>query len=548
MAIHNVLGKDVVWWDPKDLDIHWTSLSHFVTTNYPEIDNSDKTQLVEIFKSSFGFLIELFLKETSEEKNAAFYVYVFKLHEDSLEVYNATLGGAALDSFDDTDFAVYRRVLKLILEQACNESLMVGVDLRVDIESNQHAYQAKVESLMYLGEWIYYLADLVAEMDLIGNVHGIEVGEDEIISITTEKVITALKNYTVEDYSNHTSKVEIDIDGGKDLFLAHRELTGIEEKEVFLFLASHLKDPNLKFGLIPKDELVKRVAETNNYNIDDLQTFIGGLLLSKQNKLSIQDSVLNPQKCERYLYRPFLLLDTNLGECILTSIPKLEESIRSLSSNAIPWGASPSEWGKILGFNDFVNRKKDNHDALLEDAVEKLFLDHSLLFDRNIKSFQRHGQPNLRCDIPGVGEIDLICLNPTAKKIYVVECKHNRSRFDMVSFRKEHNNFIGKYEGRLKSKETWVKDNIDAVTEHFELKYSGEEIDLTDHIVEGVFIINAPNFYLYNGSMPCFTLSTLQTLIEEGIDTNTIEISIKNNGDIYLTLARPYFYNAINQN
>jgi hypothetical protein len=82
----------------------------------------------------------------------------------------------------------------------------------------------------------------------------------------------------------------------------------------------------------------------------------------------------------------------------------------------------------------------------------------------------------------------------------------------MVSFRKEHNNFTDKYESRLKSKEKWIKDNIVVVNEHFELKYPSERIDLSDYTVEGVFVINAPNFYLYNGVMPCFTLSTLQLI------------------------------------
>lgn len=82
------------------------------------------------------------------------------------------------------------------------------------------------------------------------------------------------------------------------------------------------------------------------------------------------------------------------------------------------------------------------------------------------------------------------------KKIYVSECKHNRSRFDYNNWKRDYSNFKDKYEKQLKRKVDWVKDNIDVIQNHFKLRANDPiEVDLNDFEVVGILLL-MPQLYI----------------------------------------------------
>lgn len=551
MAVHHILGRNVIWWEDKNLNKYWTKYSNYITQKFPVIDNSNHEQIIEIFKDSFGFFVNEFETEIKAETNVAFFAFTLGLHDTSIEIYLEQLNGVSIAPFGEGDFATYRRILKLILEQSCDIKLVAGVNLLNDMSANRIIYKDKIEDLMYLGLWIYSFAEHVAHMDLMGPIHGLEIGEDGIVSILTNQPFGFLIDKIKEDYNTHSAKVVVDTIGVEEFKIAVEAHLDVNYNNAGQFLQGQVANPNQKFGLIPYQGLKNHGIENFGYSENQMETFYSGLVLSRANKLTIMDSVLNPQKNERYIYRPLLLLNTNLGECIMVSLSKWSESVTTLTTNAIPWGYSPTEWVNIDEFKQFAQNKIDNHDKLLEDEAEKIFINESFKFNRNIKSFKPLKGDNISCDVPEAGEMDFIFIDENNQIIYVLECKHNRSRFDMVSYRKEFSNFTKTYEPRLELKVKWVEQNIELVNEHFGHLYPKSQIDISKFTVKGVFLINAPNFNLYNGNLPYYTLTTLEQLIQGNFIEKKYEITLERDTEnLTFLVEKPYFTNthkAINE-
>ncbi len=547
MAVHEVLGRNVIWWENKNLQKYWTKLSEYIVQKYPEIDNNNPEQIISIFKDCFGYLVNEFESELKAQTNIAFFAFILGLHDSSIEIYKKQLSGELIAPFNDIDFSIYRRILKLILEQSCDIDLIVGVDIRSDLLNFKDEYTEIVQDLMYLGLQIYSFSEQVAHMDLMGPIHGIEIGEDGIMSILTNQPFSFLIDQINEDYVTHNEKVVVDTIGVDEFKLAVESHIGVNYDNASNFLQVQLGNPDAKFDLISYQELKNFTIDHFGYSEEEIETFYSGLVLRRDNKLNVIDSVLNPQRNNRYVYRPILFLHTNLGKRIMVSLDKWSESIVTLTTNAIPWNHAPIEWNANVGFNQYVQEKLRNHDKLLEDEVEKIIQDNSIKFDRNITSLKQIQGDNIRCDIRGVGEIDFIYLDEINHIIYILECKHNRSRFDMVSFRKEYSNFINGYEQRIESKVQWIENNKNIVNEHFGLIYTKDNFNISDYSVIGAFLINAPNFYLYNGNLPCYTLTTFELFIKGEYAQKKYEITMEQeNNNFTFLLERPYFTNTLN--
>jgi len=178
----------------------------------------------------------------------------------------------------------------------------------------------------------------------------------------------------------------------------------------------------------------------------------------------------------------------------------------------------------------------------LEDPIEDLLKRNEFKYDRNIKAIQESKSNHIRIDKKGVGEIDFLFLDESNSIIYVAECKHNRSRFDLFNWRRDYSIFKSTYESRLDKKVLWCRANIKHLNSHFNFKYKDDKLSIEDFIVRGIFIINAPTIYMFNGLFRAFTIHDFEKILKGEFVSKIFQFNNEEVG-YEMLIHHPYFDN-----
>lgn len=214
------------------------------------------------------------------------------------------------------------------------------------------------------------------------------------------------------------------------------------------------------------------------------------------------------------MYRPILVYKIGGVDRALVGQDKFVESMMTLATNAIHWNAILEDWRKLPCIQSFITKKGDEHDKILEDKVEQIVKSKEFFYCRNLKSLKQLSKSNIRIDNELAGEIDLIVINSTLKKVFVADSKYNRARYEVVGYRNDYTNFIKLYEPQIKRKVDWISKNLNVLQEHLRIIYNNQVIDLSGYEIEGIFIINTPTFYMFNGQYKAITLKQFGEFIE----------------------------------
>lgn len=518
-------------------EIYWTALSNYIIEKYGRNEFTEHSEVENILLDCFQYLVDKFKSLIFQETNVSFFNYIFYLHEESQEFLIKTRGGLSFGEIDEVDFSRYRRILKLILEQGCDIELKTG-----EFPTGQEVFRMdeKIQKLFYLGTWIYTFADYISYQKMIGSANKINFDDDKYIGVHWKK-------HYEESYTNLFSKLDADYING-----------AFEEKAVEQLKAAINDCFNLDYdfavGLI--FEIKKHFSESNLQKIEPYvlpinlvnhhkidksvaECFYNGLSLSRQNKMSIEDVILRPYSTERYMYRPILIYRIDGVERALIGKGKFAESMYVLATNAISWNTIPKDWRENLCMVRYMSRKGNKHDSILEDKIENILLHHKLRYCRNIKTFKRPGTDNIRIDNELAGEIDFIVVDEQRKKIIVADSKYNKSKYEAVGFRTDNTNFINKYEPQLLKKIEWISNNKIILQEHLKIIYKIKNLNLLSFEVEGLFFINTPTFYMFNGKYKAITLNQLKDYFSDSY--KPISFNYKDENGNESIIEHPYF-------
>jgi hypothetical protein len=505
---HIVLSYDYLLGKKK----FWSKLSQFIISTYG--DNAvKKHKIVEsILLDSFQFFVQEFKKIVLNEQHFTFFQYAYWLHEESINIYEKTLGGYKLVQIDESEFAVYRRILKLILEQGCDIELNFG---KKPTTKELAEFELKLQDLIYLGNWIYKFADCIAFQKMVNECHSIEFSEKK-------ELIINWQHHYATSYKTLFPLLRIEYEMGLFDETAIIELKSAINScfNIDFDLAVGLIF-NLKNQLNPIDPSLQtfepyvlpiNLSHQLNISKQTASQFYDGLSLSKENKLTIEQAVLKPYSTNRLMYRPILIYKIDGEKRALVGTGKFTESIITLSTNAIHWNAMLKEWEQNPCVKKFMNKKGLAHDKFLEDEIEKIIQQNKLLFIRSVKSL-RQKKNNLKIDNEQIGEIDFIIANTRTKKLFISEVKYNRARYEIVGYRNDYSNFLNDYEKKLKRKLNWAKENLPIIAEHFSIENNLPKLTFDDYTVEGIFLINTPTFYMLNGNFKTITLKNISEFL-----------------------------------
>jgi hypothetical protein len=536
-------GKIVISYDHQPKEIYWKKLSEFLIENHGKQAFKEQSKVEEILLDGFEFLIGQFKTQILSEDKISFFLYVFWLHEQSIELHFKSLSGQSLEPIEKSEFAMYRRILKLIIEQGCDIDMDWGEFPSPD---DVYSMDNKIQDLLYIGTWLYSFADTIAYQKMIEDCHEIHFDDDNLLVVdwqfhygaTYKRLFPTLS----EDYRKGVydqNAVDVLIENINQCFNIDYHVA----REIIFEIKKHHSPDEPEFQTAQPEVLPINLSKIQEISEENAKLFYDGLSISRSNKLTIEDAILKPYSTLRYMFRPILIYNIGGEDRALVGNQKFMESIMVLGTNAIHWNTMLSEWNQLKCIRRFIAKQGDMHDKILEDEIEKVIKSKQYYHCRNIKSFKQRSGPNIKIDNEQVGEIDFIAVNSDLKTIYVIEAKYNKVRYEAVGYRTDNTNFINQYESKLKRKLIWLKDNVSVLQSHLQIINNTDKIDLTGYEVDAVFVINTPTFYMFNGDFKALTLNRFSDFMDGSYDYPRLLIEDSDEGAYYI--QHPYFKKPI---
>lgn len=543
MAVVAIEGCKILTFEISPREVYWTKLSGYIKQKHGEGPFTEHVKVEAILLDCFDFLVNEFRILISSETNLGFFMTAFLLHEESIKLYLKQLKGYQFpDRQMENNFSIYRRVLKLILEQGCDIDMKWGE--APNKEETDRIYD-KIHDLYYLGAHMYEFADHVAFQKMVEECHKVYFTEEGWIHPIWQYHYGAVYESLYPRLDSSYVQATFDQNAGKELVDKISQCYGI--------------DYNFAGGIIYhiKEQLNPRASETQTiepgilpqnlvakYGIDigSAKQFYDGLTISRHNKPTIEEAIYKPYAMNRYMFRPILVYQIEGEERALVGREKYPESVLVTATNAIHWNAMQDEWKQNTCMSAFMKQKGEEHDAILEDKIEEIIQEEGYLYCRNIESLQRLKGNNVNF-IKDCGEIDFIIINLDSQTIFVADSKYNRARYEAVGFRSDNKNFTEQYEPKIKKKTEWISKHLNILQEHLMKANNLKNLDILNFKVEGVFLINTPTFYMFNGNYKAITLADTGAFLAGECVFPTIQI--ENEDKSITSIDHPYFRKPI---
>lgn len=492
---------------------------------------------------AYDFFCDKFVTLCRKEDSLKFFQFVLSQHEHTVEVALFAEPEQYPDGIDKAYIALYRRILKWILEQACDISLK-------NQEKTDQVFLDRalklLNELWFVGDMIFTCAYFYAEQDMIEDVMEIAFNEANLYVFNHKHHYDSVVKKIQQSYGAHSFKHVVDETAVQDLSAAVERCFGVKYEFMTAVINKIHKINEPKGGQYVAfgwESLPLSVESMFGGNPDQARILFKGLTLNRNNKLHLRDLACKPQTMQRYLYRPIIVWNIEGADFAIIGINGFKESIIQLSTNCIPWGKAPEEWMSNPCFKAYVHGKEDEHDKWLDDEVEKRIASEGLFYHRNIHVIHtKHGSINL--DQTGAGEIDFIIVNHPQQTIHVVDCKHLQGRYDMMTQKNDFSNFTKNkgYNDQIKRKVDFISNHLDELYDHHRSRYGNDQPTISKYKVEGFFIINTPTFYMFNSDYRIYTIDVFVEMITKRLADPELTVLVdQDNQTAVLNITYPYF-------
>ena len=381
----------------------------------------DESNIKDVLNFALEYYSNEFEKICRNETSYEFYKLMFWLNEQSVELRRDK---KAMDKFEDEHgreyFPIYRRILKLILEEACLINLVTEEITSAFKETTENTF----DELVFLGDELLTIANLIAEQDMVGDVVAMDftiegvyqLKRKHFFELAFEKIVD-LNAYEPESFVTDKNAESDFCQAVKDSFnVSFHDIFGIinalfQHRKLKKWDALAIGIPDIKVAM----NMVANVPEK------DTESFLSGLYFSKHEKIPIKKVIRKPYEIDRFLNRPILIWNIDRKDYCIICKYSMTEALDSLFHNAFPWNKAPKEWAANPAFKIFLAKKEREHEKMLLDKVEQEIKRTTLLYQPNVKKFKTKAQTidiqNNQC-----GEIDFLVINLYCARDKTVNC------------------------------------------------------------------------------------------------------------------------------
>lgn len=543
MAVQRVKGKYLVFVGDGQAEAKYRKeLSELIIDQFGKgpFSNFDDTRPIITF--SLNYFISNFQKVCHSEKSILFYQRILELHEFSVELTAYYQHEDISKDVTVAYMAAYRRILKYIIETACE------VEMHSKEERSRDFYQRTddvINDLLFLGNMIITCVELYAEQAMVPDVAYLSFDEESLYTFSRKDRYEQVVRRILETFEDDFAAAVNEAEALEDFKVVLQDSFSISYDQVGHLIASvhqQLEPQGGQYIGIPWIDYPTNLSEMLNIPFETASQFFSGLTLDKGNKMDLLTLACKPYALNRYLYRPIVIWNVDGNDFAFLCSAAWTESIVQLASNAVPWGKAPSEWLTNKLFQEYVFEKERQHDKWLEDPLEQTVQQMNLMYDRNLKSL-RANNGFVSINVQDLGEIDFVVIVPTLSTVYLIDCKHLLARYDMVNQKNDYNAFVTNkksYNSTLTKKVNWFMDNIGIVEQHYVRKYGDRQVSLEGYSVEGIFVVNTPTIYMYNSEYRIYRVGQIEDVFSgQYKDFSIIIVDVE--GGVVETINYPYF-------
>lgn len=533
--------KLIAWFDKNSIHKYRPIISKELIREFG-VGPFETNEVTKALFFTLKWYVEEFLYVLKNETDLAFYQGLFMLHEFSCEFQRALPNKSPIEEMSDQDFALYRRILKLALEQACDIPLVINetftpnyIKVKEDV----------IEDLLYLGNFIFTCSNLLAEQHLVEDSVDLKFTKEEQYYFDHKHHYGIIIDEVMKIINEHAKKAVTGKSDFDDFVLASKKCLGVDYDKAIATIQLIHEGMKSRGGKLVLDEWFiypKNLENLYGIPYEKGAAFYKGLTLSKDNKLPILEAVYRPHNINRYLFRPFLVWNVNGKDLTIVGDGIFIESIGSLCINTFGWNEYPIEWDNAC-FKTFIKKKVSLNDKILEDEAERILKINSIIYDRNITHLKKWNNQNINIDNESCGEIDFIII--IDNKVIIADSKHLKSRFDMNNFKNDYAAFETNkksYNKTMNRKLLFLKDKIQEIQEHFQVLKNDRDFRINADKLEGIFIVNTPTFIMLNNEHRIYTIKDFDDLARRNYIDQVYQIVIEEDiQNKILFIKYPYF-------
>jgi hypothetical protein len=531
--------KLIAWYGGKPIKKFRPIISKLLIDKFSKRLYSE-AEITEILFFTLQWYQDEFLKILKEEHELTFYQGLFLLHEFSCVFHHQRPNTSPVEEISAKEFAMYRRILKLCLEQACDLKLVSKEAASLEyLKSKENI----IDDLLYLGDFIYTCSNLLAEQQLVEDSVDLKFTTENQFYFDHKHHYGYLINELTKSYKGHIDRAVTGGDDFNDFIKASKNCLGVEYGQALGTIQEiHNYFDAGKFTLDEWFIYPKNLENLYGVPFAKAEAFFKGLTLSRDNKMSLQDAVYKPHNINKYLYRPFLIWNVDGKDMTFVGDRSFIESIMSLCTNAFGWNKYPTEWGNKC-FKQYIKQKVMHNDKILENEAESIFKNNSIVYERNLTHLKKWNGQNTDIKNEECGEIDFLFVHND--KIYVADSKHQLARYDMNNFRNDYSYFELKnksYNKTIERKLNFLTTKIEEVEEHFQVIQNDKKLKIQSFQLEAIFIINTPTFIMHNNQFRLHTLKSLEEIVQNRFNDQKYNLFIdEEHHQKFLSVSYPYF-------
>ncbi|MBK9962850.1 MAG: hypothetical protein IPP06_16455 [Saprospiraceae bacterium] len=276
---------EIVWFDQGVIDHYNKHISKLIIDKFGKgpFDSFDTTNEILFFLNN-GFIDQMkcFL---ASEKSLAFYQYVQILHDNSNEIVMADNFNEHFDQISSQQFALYRRILRFILEQSTYIELVFAESLEIAKKRVLNF----LEELIHIGYRLFNISNLIASQQLIEDAVEIFFNHENLYIIDYKHHYNAIIDQINEETRSHLEKAVKDNKAGEDFADAMEKCFGISfrdiNREVKAMHQNQIENDNEPYpcaGGFDLHSLIDNLSHNSNVSYEIAEKIISGLIISKR--------------------------------------------------------------------------------------------------------------------------------------------------------------------------------------------------------------------------------------------------------------------------